>query len=292
MTEPYHKGTASPNVALGEYIPNREVPEEWQRELEAIVPRSDRIPWLQLAWMPGLFYEPISRFVIYEMVPIVTLPSGDCNIPPDRLHDIRGPSPRERGKWVSDPDIPEHLGGKRWHSESMHSLLQWQLFHESGGTLYPLLFWIIQGDQGGHVWRLDSVTRNFRLSLDGADVPDPGELPYAPWDNRVAEQMGRFDRLRKWHAMMTTPFTDRQLNKTAAGLWIDKETWNLEQEYAKEMLRFLDTQIEEAVRDIPQRLLPGWSDLPPGDTHYNQDEDELERRLVEDTSHALPSSLN
>lgn len=267
------------------FVHDRPVPPAWQLALEAIVPKSDRVPWLQLAWMPGLPYEPVQRYAIYEMVPLVTLPSGECNIPADRLQDIRGSSPRERGRWIADPDIPAHLGGKRWVSESFHSLVQWQLFHATG--CYPLLFWILQGDQGGHVWRLDSVTRNFRLSLDGADVPNPGELPYAEWDNRVAEQIGRFDRLRRWHAMMQRPFTDRQLNKTDAGLWVDKETWDLEKEYAAEMLRFLDTQIEEVVSDIPRRLLPSWSDLPVGDGHYNAHEDELERHLLEDTSHAM-----
>jgi len=273
--------TASPFVA------SRAVPPEWQAALEAIVPKSDRVPWLQLAWMSGMPYEVVGRWTIYEMVPLIDLPGGVANVPLDRLHDIRGISPRERGRWVLDPGIPEHLGGKRWVSDSLHSLLQWELFHATGGTAYPLLFWIIQGDKGGHVWRLDSVTRNFRLTMDEYDVPNPGELPYAEWDNRVAEQIGRFDRLRRWHQMMQTPWTDRQLNKTDAGLWIDRETWDLEKYYAAEMLRFLDAQIEDVVRDIPRRLLPGWSDLPPGDTHYDKDRDELERHLLEDTSHSL-----
>jgi hypothetical protein len=272
------------------FVHDRPVPPAWQQALEVIVPKSDRVPWLQLAWMPGMLYSPVQRYVIYEVVPIVDLPNGECNIPADRLRDIRGTSPRERGQWVVDPSIPEHLGGKRWVSESLHSLVQWQLFHATGGTAYPLLFWILQGDQGGHVWRLDSVTRNFCLSLDGHDVPNPGELPYAEWDNRVAEQIGRFDRLRRWHALMQTPWTDRQLNKTDAGLWVDRETWDLEKQYAKEMLRFLDMQIEEVVSDIPRRLLPGWSDLPPGDRYYNRGAEELERSLIEDTSHAMPGS--
>lgn len=268
---------------------DRPVPPEWQAALESIVPKSDRVPWLKIAWMPGMPYEPVQRFVIYEMVPIVTLPSGECNIPEDRLADIRGQSPRERGHWENDASVP---GGKRWASHSFHSLLQWQLYRETG--CYPLLFWIIQGDKGGHVWRLDAVTKNFRLSLDGVDVPNPGELPYAEWDMRVADQIGRYDRLRRWNQLMQTPWTDRQLNKTEAGLWVDKETWDLEKEYAAEMLKFLDAQIEDAVRDIPRALLPGWSDLPEGDRYYDKDRDELERALIEDTSHALPNpnSLN
>ena len=93
--------------------------------------------------------------------------------------------------------------------------------------------------------------------------------------------------LRMWDAQRRQSWTDRSLTKTAAGLWIQQDASMLERQYAAEMLRFLDAQIGDAVNDIPRRMLPSWSDLPPGDRHYNADAEELERHLTQDLSHSF-----
>jgi hypothetical protein len=261
-------GTLRATEALT-YCAHRDVPPEWQAALEAIVPRSAVVPWLLLYWHAGQPYEPTQRWVVYECVPNLAL------VPPDHLRDLQGDSPRTRGTWRPDPTVP---GGQRWCSDSLHSLAQWEIF---GAThCYPKLFWIIQGSRGGHVWRLDHVLRNFKLSLGQGDVPNIGDLPYAEWDTRVAEQIGRYDRLRQWHAERAQPWTDRALHQTAAGLWVQQDAHAREQRYAAEMLKFLDAQIEDVVSDIPRSLLPSWCDLPPGDPYYNADAEALEHALT------------
>lgn len=266
----------------------RPVPPEWQADLESVVPRSDRVTWLKLVWQPGMVYEPVQRWELYEMTPIVETKDGP-NVPLHVLEALKGPSPRVDGEWVADPKIPEHLGGKRWLSSSLVSLVQWQLFRETG--CYGQRFWILQGFRGGHKWKLSDAERNYLASFgvtgrEGGqpDTPRPGDRPYAEWNEVAKQQILRLDRLRKWR--LGTGWDARFLDKTPAGLYVQKDRWAEEQKFARTMLTWLEAQIEEAVDDIPKSMLPTNADLPDGDHHYNKDEDALERELVEDTASA------
>ena len=261
----------------------RPVPPEWQADLESVVPKSDRVTWLQLVWQPGMTYEPVQRWELYEMTPNLDA------VPLEVLNCLKGPSPRVEGEWVPDPKIPEHLGGKRWLSSSLVSLVQWELFRATG--CYGQRFWILQGFRGGHKWKLSDAERNYLASFgvtgrEGKppDTPRPGDRPYAEWNALAKTQIMRFDRLRKWH--LSKSWEDRFVDKTDAGLYVQKDRVAEEQKFAKTMLAWLETQIEEAVDDIPRSMMPGNSDLPDGDHHYNKDEDALERELVEVTASA------
>lgn len=260
-----------------DYVPHRVCPPAWQAELEAIVPRSDRVSWLKIAWHPGIFYSPLSRWVIYELEPNLD------RIGPEILADIQGASPRSRGSWVPDPSIPESLGGHRWVSDSLHSLTQWELFRAT--NCYPVLFWIIQGHNGGHVWRLDRIKQRFMLAINGTDVPNPGDLPYAEWDQRVAQQIIRYDRLRKW--TQARAWDSRGTTRTDAGLIVHKEAFITEQQYTDEMLKWLDGQIHDAVSDLPASMVPAMSDLPvvPG-VDAAQGIEQSTQALLASTGHA------
>lgn len=261
----------------------RPVPPEWQADLESVVPKSDRVTWLQLVWQPGLPYEPVQRWELYEMTPNL------ASVPPYIMDALKGPSPRSEGEWVPDPKIPEHLGGKRWLSASLVSLVQWELYRATG--CYGQRFWILQGFRGGHKWKLSDAERNYLASFgvpgrDGKapDTPRPGDLPYAEWNALSKAQILRFDRLRKWH--LAKSWEDRSVDRTAAGLYVQKDRRAEEQRFAQTMLKWLDQQVEDAVSEIPRSLMPGNSDLPDGDHYYNKDEDALERELVESTASA------
>jgi len=39
----------------------RDVPPEWQTDLESVVPKSDRVTWLKIVWQAGMPYEPVQR---------------------------------------------------------------------------------------------------------------------------------------------------------------------------------------------------------------------------------------
>lgn len=258
----------------------REVPAEWQRELEAIVPKTDRVPWLKIVWQPGTPYEPVQRWEIYEMVPLLQY------VPFEIVDCLKnGQSPREWGEWVPDRKIPEEFGGKRWITSSLVSLVQWQLYHETG--CYSQRFWIIQGERGGHKWKLSQAEQNYLAAFfgEGADTPFPGDRPYAEWDNRVAAKIVEHDKLRRWK--LTTPWDGRQADKTKAGLYVKRDRKTEEERFAWAMLRYLESQVSDVVSDIPRTLLPGPSDLPDGDHHFNKDEDAVDRDLVENTATRL-----
>lgn len=253
---------------------SRDVPTAWQADLESVVPRSGTVPWLMLAWYPGIFYEPVQRWVIYQMTPNLD------HAPAHDLEALRGPCPRETGTWVRDTSVPLELGGKRWVSASCVSTVQWELFRAT--NCYPQLWWIIEGHQGGHRWRLNPVERRFVTALHGpeADVPAPGGQPYAEWDNRVKEQVIRADRIRQWEQRQFTPWENRTYTKTAAGLYMEADEAEDERWYGEQMMRWLDGQIEDVARDIPRALLPSLADLPRGDGHFNADADALDASLV------------
>ena len=263
----------------------RDVPPEWQTDLESVVPKSDRVTWLKIVWQAGMPYEPVQRWELYEMTPNLD------TVPLEVLQALKGPNPRSEGVWVPDPRIPESLGGKRWLSDSLVSLVQWELFRETG--CYGQRFWIIQGSRGGHKWRLSDAEKNFLASFSAGgrearapDTPLPGSRPYAEWNELSKQQIMRLDKLRKWD--LGKPWEQRFTGKTDAGLYVKRDRYVEEQKFAKTMLKWLDTQIEEAVDDIPRSMLPSYSDLPEGDHYYNKDEDALERELVESTASAPP----
>lgn len=261
----------------------RSVPPEWQADLESVVPKSDRVTWLKIVWQPGMVYEPVQRWELYEMTPM-------SDAVPLYIHEaLNGPNPRVEGEWVPDPKIPGHLGGKRWLSSSLVSLVQWELFRETG--CYGQRFWILQGFRGGHKWKLSDAERNYLASFGVSgregkppDTPQPGDRPYAEWNELAKVQIMRLDKLRKWS--LGKPWEDRFAGKTEAGLYVQKDRWAEEQKFAKTMLKWLETQVEEAVDDIPRSMMPSNADLPDGDHYYNKDEDALERELVESTASA------
>lgn len=250
----------------------------WQAEIETIVPRSTRVPWLRIVWQPGMPYEPVQRWEIYEMMPLLQY------VPFEIRQALSGPNPRTDGEWI---EAPRGSGNYRWITSSLLSLTQWKLFHETG--CYPARFWIIQGTRGGHKWKLSAAERNFLQSFTGQeeiDTPLPGDLPYAEWDRRVLSKMLQHDRLRRWK--FATPWDGRQVNRTKAGLWVKRDRLAEERLFAEKMLEYLESQVSDVVSDIPRRLLPGWSDLPEGDHYYNKDEDALDEQLVSATASATP----
>jgi hypothetical protein len=201
------------------------------------------------------------------------------------LVDIRGDDPRTRGRWIRD-DLVE--GGKRWTSDAFVSHLQWELFRETG--CYPALYWIVQGDQGGHKWRLTQQEKQL-LRLNGCkitDVPAPGDLPYAPFDNRVIEQLAMRDKLKVWDKAQSQPWTKRQESALVATHIVASERKALEIEARWALHRWLEAQVKQGVETALADNRFNVSDLPEGDHHYNRDEDAALESFITETSTELP----
>ena len=251
---------------------DRPVPPEWQADLESVVPRSDTVPWLKIVFQAGWEYEPIQRFEIYEMTRQLDW------VPEGTVDALRGPNPRTMGMWLEDTSITGH---RRWISDSIVSLMQWNLYRETG--CYGQRWWILQGAHGGHKWRLSPVERAYLaatrgLSADEADTPAPGSLPYAPWDERSKLAIIRADRLRTWKQAMG--WAGRSEQKTEAGVLVQADRAKLKQMYSELILKWLDEQVYEALSMVSQKALDQVRDAPLGDPQFNREQDEIERELI------------
>ena len=241
----------------------------WEADLSRLAPRSDTQGWLKLHWFAGWEYEPIQRWRIFEMYPRLDI------IPEELLADCKGLSPRDssKGKWIED--------GKRWVSYSTVDYDQWSLFQETGCFAVPV--WIIQGTKGGNVWRLSQAEIGYLEStgITAAQLPLPGSLPYADYNQLTFNQLMARDRIDR----MAPNAGD--MSKNEAGLWVRTERKAEEEAYNAALSKWLDDQMEQAVDAINMVNLPGMSDLPAGDRHYNADQDEVEREFIQDTATTL-----
>lgn len=269
---------------MSEYRHTREPDPAWQAELEQLAPRIGNSNWLKIHWFAGWDYEPVQRWRIFEMVP-----APFRGVPEEILEDLQGLDPRhpENGKWITggykvlteEPDTVE----KRWCSWSSVDFDQWTLFQETHCFAVPV--WIIQGDKGGHRWRLSTAEIGIleEGGIKSPELPLPGDLPYADYDRRTFAQLAEFDRLRKWN--MNTSWDDRGMTKTVAGLWVRGERQAAEQEYNKRLMVHLEGQIENAVGQMSRQSLPGFSDLPTRED--KRDEDAEDQAFVEETATSL-----
>jgi hypothetical protein len=280
--EPYGIGSGKRNVFTWE----REPDPLWQKDLERIAPRHEKVSWLRIHWFAGLPYEPIQRWAIWEMMPQLHYVDEDI------LEDLRGPSPRENGYWQVDREIPPELAWKkapngdplRWFSHSMVSLDQWTLFQQT--NCLPVLCWIVQGSNGGHLYRLGQAEIGVltEYGLEGADTPLPGDLPYADYDDRVSAKLAERDKLRQW-GQQGVQFDERGRTKTEAGLWVRRERIAQEQSYNKLMMKHLEDQIETAFSDLSRVNLNKIEKTV--EEPIRVDEDAIDEEFVTDTATTL-----
>lgn len=297
---------ALPTAARAGFSWDRKPEPSWVEELHHFAPPNGKVPWLELAWMAGWPYEPVGRFVIYELHPNVEKVAQSA-IGATLLEGLRGPSPRSKamGEWASDPDIPQSLGGKRWVSYSPVSYTQWLLYRKHKAI--PLLCWIIQGELGGHSWRLTDAER--RILAEGdlyasgispdlsdpqeyelmvrqqmgrlKDTPLPGDLPYAPFDLRVLNQLQVRDKLRHWRRALA--WQDRQKRENAIQLVREQRTEE-QRDVRLLMDRWLRAQVEQFV-EVTEDFWRA-ADLPRGDPAYNnrpgETDEDVERAFIEE----------
>jgi hypothetical protein len=176
---------------------------EWNRALARLAPRSEFLNWLHVDWFAGDPWDPVERWVVYEMTPWNTIASGQAmarqfGYEDEIYRDLTGPNPRTKGhfdhtlnRYVYD-DLPPLIDRR-----------QWVLFRRF--RCYATPVWIVQGDRGGHKRHFTPMElrhlRSRGYPYDAA--PAPGELPYAEFDERVITALAKLDHLRKWDRMMS-----------------------------------------------------------------------------------------
>lgn len=174
---------------------------EWERSLRAISPVRDTATYLKLVWVAGdvidsRFREAddpdrprglVERWFIYQMHPLPMLSENMLDLV---LEDLCGPDPRTRGRLDAKTGL--------YHPDPSCNIdrMQWLLFKETG--CYGRPYWVIQGSNGGHKRRWNSVEKRLSILNDGpSDPPVPGSLPYAEPDERVWEQLRQWDKMKQ-----------------------------------------------------------------------------------------------
>lgn len=154
---------------------------QWRKRLRMVSPHHDQVSFLHLVYEPGWPWEPVGRFMLFECLP------SDF-VDPEFLRDLQGDDP---ATLTTHDAITGEITQK-----TLVTAMQWQIYRETGRYARP--FWVIQGEGGGHKVFLSDVEKKLLQMAGYPDsFPSPGELPYAPFDNRVLDQVTRHDKLRR-----------------------------------------------------------------------------------------------
>lgn len=160
----------------------REPEPTWQEELDRLAPPSDRQSRLLVRWYPGYPWAPVHRWMIYQLTP--------KEVTPDLiLQHLEGPDPRTLGAYDK--------GSQRYYTPSRVTRYQWDIYKETG--CYAASYWVVQGNHGGHKAKFSKMESFLSMSQGGpTQPPDPGALPYAPFDQRVLVKLQQFKRLKDY----------------------------------------------------------------------------------------------
>ena len=241
--------------------------EQWERDLWRIAPPSNFVSYLKLVWEAGDAWEPIHRWVIYQMrAPRLIRPN-------DRVHllaQLNGPSPRASGHYCAAGWCKCRMKLNAWrccanrgslsckqakHPRSI-DYMQWKLFQETGH--FGKRWWIIQGDHGGHRHTLDTVeARTLRIMTKGrlTDTPVIGELPYAPYDARVFVKVAALDQVRMWKGV-----TDYVYRNAAT---MDASERDEGEQAQRALWSWLESQVTSTVEKIGRAGVTALRDAAP-----------------------------
>jgi hypothetical protein len=254
-----------PRISIGiQREPPSEYLGEGQAALDRFFPRSDCLSWLLLDWCSDDKGDPIERFVIYQMLPAQY-------IMPDMLEALKGPHPDMCGYWEM------WRGAKRWHSTAPPGVTgrKWELWREH--KCEARMLWIVQGSGGGHRYRVPMLEKKARRMCGlTPDTPPPGDLPYAPPDWRVFENLLDLDDVRKFQTVIADvlnrkpEFYDRVERQAAEDArWALRKWWS----------RQVDQMIDEAGMRWWAR---NRSDFPySGEDELRKEEIELEQFITD-----------
>jgi hypothetical protein len=199
---------------------------EWGRALAVVAPPSERISWLKLVWEPGDVWQPVHRWMVYQMVPRSAVNEMQRGY-------LEGPNPRTQGGF-------DRVLGRFMSRAAPISMRQWLLWRETGALGIP--YWVVEGDGGGHRYRLDQVEEQvIALHGEGKKLPAPGDLPYAPFDWRALDRLYHLDRIRAYKNCLA--FWER--SPTA----LEADERDAREAFRWDLWKWLETQVVDAAVD-------------------------------------------
>jgi hypothetical protein len=177
----------------------------WQAALDAATLTGDgtHVARLWLHWVPGDPWQPVHRWFLFQLQPW-------AHVAPHIQMELRGPHPRTNATLHYTPRViagkleqrPRITGGPCRFIDRTQWAIHRQIEREQGVRVFPRYHWVIQGDMGGHPFMITDEEQALR-SLQGlpADVPSAGDLPYAPFDQRVVDALSRYDLWKYAHGL-------------------------------------------------------------------------------------------
>lgn len=187
----------------------------WQAECtELFGVANDHVSWCWLDWYDD---QGVNRLVVYQMVP-------------------RGKISAVILDALTGPELDWDAEGRA--KGAILTRAQWALWKRFGA--YAIPYWILQGHAGGHRRRFSATEqRLLRARRQPETPPIAGDLPYAPWDERVKAKLLALDKIRFWEKAID--YADR----TAADLDADERQAVLDMRMAYH--DWLDSQVGAAV---------------------------------------------
>lgn len=180
----------------------REPQPEWQAQLDAAT-RGGAASRLWLHWVPGDPWQPVHRWLLFQLQPW-------AHVPPHLQQELRGPHPRTNAALVYRDRVidgqvmrrPAITGGPCRFIDRTQWTLHRALERRFGWRVLPRYCWVIQGAHGGHPFQLTDSEQALRRAQGlPADVPSVGDLPYAPFDQRVLTALERYDLWQYAHGL-------------------------------------------------------------------------------------------
>lgn len=246
-------------------------PQAWQDAVDAACPSGDKLSRFLIVWEPGEPQNPIQRYTLWQMRPVATtrkmLSRRRDGKPLDpRLMGLVEEHPRKNARWDTRLGCYRKVGGHFAATDR----LTWELYHRTG--MYGTRWWVVQGANGGHRYQLTHTERKLWQTRVGAerDAPQAGDLPYAPVDERVLQQLRMLESVATWH---------RVVQKADAGA--AEAVWDADEQTAAEVARaslsdWLDRQFsgtwedhagtyKAALREVPKPHLPKEDRAKPDD---------------------------
>jgi hypothetical protein len=167
----------------------------WQARLDEESRVAERKGRLLIRWEAGEAWEPIQRFFLWQAVD-----PRHVEIEPWIRKALNGPHPRSTGHWCASGVDPRTgarycdclLKRNRWVGGATRLIdrATWEIHRETG--LYATRWWVIQGDSGGHRYRWGQDEPQVTIAQVKklpTRPPYAGDLPYAPFDERVVQQI-------------------------------------------------------------------------------------------------------
>lgn len=243
----------------------------WQEELDRITPpdRAENKARSVIWWEPGDEWEPIQRWIVYQMVPLKA-------VPPEIIRQLNGPHPRSAGEYS------KKLGCWKNGPAPLITKTAWVLHQKFKGWAKP--YWIVQGDNGGHRYDLFPWERVLlHLQTGKRDLPLAGDLPYAEPDQRTYDALRfaqrRHDETMKI-ALMATKYRGKLDGEDAA--MVEK----VARQYVAAWGEKIATNADELAWAMKRNTSLARTDAP--DSDYVEDEEELVHELMHEWTGNVP----